>query len=79
MRRNFILTVTFLLFLILLGLSQKNDIKLYKFQQRTAEGRFFGLINTIGEVTSHIQNVGNKMLQTKTLFLLRNENEQKIY
>ena len=50
MRKIFILTFTFLLFLIQPGLSQENDIKLYKFQQRTAEGRFFGLINANGDV-----------------------------
>ncbi len=50
MRRNFILTVTFLLFLIQHGSSRENDIKLYKFHKTTVNGRFYGLINANGDL-----------------------------
>lgn len=48
MRKIFILTFTFLL--VQSGLCQENDIKLYKFQKTTAEGRFYGFINDNGNI-----------------------------
>lgn len=52
MRNIFTLTFIFLLFLTHTGLSQENDIQLYKFQKTTAEGRFYGLINANGNVVA---------------------------
>lgn len=52
MRKIYILTVVFLLVLIQPGLSQENDIAIYKFHQNTAEGRFYGLINANGDVVA---------------------------
>ncbi|WP_452222094.1 WG repeat-containing protein [Lacinutrix salivirga] len=52
MRKIFILTFTFLLVLMQPGRSQENDTRLYKFQQSTAEGRFYGLINANGDIVA---------------------------
>ncbi|TDY05776.1 WG repeat-containing protein [Meridianimaribacter flavus] len=52
MRKIFIMTFTFLLVLIQHVLSQENDIRLYKFQKTTANGRFYGLINANGDVVA---------------------------
>jgi hypothetical protein len=52
MKKILILTSIFLLVLIQSGLSQENDIKLYKFQKTTADGRFYGLINANGNVVA---------------------------
>ncbi|MBR9846686.1 MAG: WG repeat-containing protein [Algicola sp.] len=52
MRKTPLLTITLLLVLVASGLSQENNPQLYKFHQRTDEGRFFGLINADGDIVA---------------------------